>query len=117
MTLAQNWHKTPISWWHSPFKFPAVEANTSLFVYQKPYWSTVYEKICEALTKDLTVREVSTAPVMLEDLGKGATFPYSFLDFSTNVAMHSETNADYVLAVTHSLWHHASIGQLSQVPE
>lgn len=83
----------------------------------KPYWSTVYEKICEALTKDLTVREVSTAPVMLEDLGKGATFPYSFLDFSTNVAMHSETNADYILAITHALWHHASIGQLSQVPE
>jgi len=77
----------------------------------------VYDKICMALFKELSARDISATPIVLEDLGKAAPFPYSFLDFSTNVAMHSETNADYVLAVTHALWHHASIGQLSQVPQ
>lgn len=83
----------------------------------EPYWSIVYDKICMALFKELSAKDTSTTPMVLEDLGKAASFPYSFLDFSANVAMHSETNADYVLAVTHALWHHASIGQLSQVPQ
>ena len=77
----------------------------------------MYDRICMVLLNDLSVREVSTTPVLLEDRGKPAPIPYSFLEFSTNVAMHSESNADYVLAVTHALWHHASIGQLSQVPQ
>ena len=77
----------------------------------------MYDKICMALFKELSAKDTSTTPMILEDLGKAASFPYSFLDFSANVAMHSETNADYVLAVTHALWHHASIGQLSQVPQ
>lgn len=77
----------------------------------------MYDKICMALFKELSAKDTSTTPMVLEDLSKAASFPYSFLDFSTNVAMHSETNADYVLAVTHALWHHASIGQLSQVPQ
>lgn len=77
----------------------------------------MYDKICMALFKELSAKDTSTTPMVLEDLGKTASFPYSFLDFSANVAMHSETNADYVLAVTHALWHHASIGQLSQVPQ
>lgn len=78
----------------------------------EPYWSKVYEKITDVLANDLSARDVS-----LEDLARAAPFPYSFLDFTTNVAMHSETTADYVLAVTHAFWHHASIGQLSQVPQ
>ena len=77
----------------------------------------MYEKICMVIVNDLSARDAATTPMMLEDLGKAAPFPYSFLEFSTNVAMHSETNADYVLAVTHAFWHHASIGQLSQVPQ
>ena len=77
----------------------------------------MYEKVCIVLLKDLAAREVSTTPMMLEDLGKPSPFPYSFFDFFANVAMHSETNADYVLAVTHALWHHASIGQLCLVPQ
>ena len=72
----------------------------------------MYEKITEVLANDLSARDVS-----FEDLSRAAPFPYSFLDFTTNVAMHSETTADYVLAVTHAFWHHASIGQLSQVPQ
>ena len=77
----------------------------------------MYEKICMVIVNDLSARDAATTLMMLEDLGKAAPFPYSFLEFSTNVAMHSETNADYVLAVTHAFWHHASIGQLSQVPQ
>lgn len=77
----------------------------------------VYDKISMVLRRELSMREISTTPIVLEDLGKAAPFPYSFLEFSTNVAMHSETNADYVLAVAHAVWHHASIGQLSQVPQ
>lgn len=77
----------------------------------------MYEKIRVVLVNDLPVRDASMTPMIIEDLTRGAPFPYSFLEFSTNVAMHSETSADYVLAVTHAFWHHASIGQLSQVPQ
>lgn len=69
-----------------------------------------------ALRRELSAKEVSTT-IVLENLGRAAPFPYSFLEFSTNVAMHSETTADYVLAVVHAVWHHASIGQLSQLPQ
>lgn len=77
----------------------------------------MYEKICEVFVSDLSLRDASVTPVILEDLSRGTPFPYSFFEFSTNVAMHSETGADYVLAITHAFWHHASIGQLSQVPQ
>lgn len=77
----------------------------------------VYDKICMALRRELSAKEVSTTPIVLEDRGRAAPFPYSFLEFSTNVAMHSETAADYVLAVAHAVWHHTSIGQLSQLPQ
>lgn len=70
-----------------------------------------------ALRRELSAKEVSTTPIVLEDRGRAAPFPYSFLEFSTNVAMHSETAADYVLAVAHAVWHHTSIGQLSQLPQ
>ncbi|XP_058942997.2 mediator of RNA polymerase II transcription subunit 23 [Pocillopora verrucosa] len=83
----------------------------------EPYWSVVYDKICMALRRELSAKEVSTTPIVLEDRGRAAPFPYSFLEFSTNVAMHSETAADYVLAVAHAVWHHTSIGQLSQLPQ
>ncbi|XP_068748521.1 mediator of RNA polymerase II transcription subunit 23-like [Montipora capricornis] len=78
----------------------------------EPYWSKVYEKITVVLVNDLSARDAS-----VENLARSSPFPYSFLEFATNVAMHSETSADHVLATTHAFWHHASIGQLCQVPQ
>ena len=69
----------------------------------------MYEKITVVLVNDLSARDASGTPL--------DPFPYSFLEFATNVAMHSETSADHVLATTHAFWHHASIGQLCQVPQ
>ncbi|XP_020892514.2 mediator of RNA polymerase II transcription subunit 23 [Exaiptasia diaphana] len=80
------------------------------------YWSVIYEKICEVLKTDLATRDVATYPVMLEEIHRPSPFPYSFFDFKVNMAMHSETHADYVLALTHAVWHHASIGQLTFMP-
>ena len=77
----------------------------------------MYEKITVVLVNDLSVRDASVTPLAMEDFARSAPFPYSFLEFATNVAMHSETNADHVLAITHAFWHHASIGQLSQIPQ
>ena len=87
---------------------------------QESYWGVVYDKICDTLQNDLTNKEKydhQISPMLGEDSGKPPQFPYSFLDFTSNVATHSETHADYVLAVAHALWHHASIGQLTVVPQ
>ncbi|EDO32385.1 predicted protein, partial [Nematostella vectensis] len=84
---------------------------------QEAYWTVIYDKICEVLQNDLQSKDVSPSPIIHEETFRPAMFPYSFFDFETNVAMHSETHADYVMALTHALWHHASIGQLTLVPQ
>ena len=87
---------------------------------QDSFSGIVYNKICDTLQNDLTNKEKydhQILPIPNEDSGKPSQFVYSFLDFTSNVAIHSETHADYVLAITHALWHHASIGQLTVVPQ
>lgn len=95
--------------------FIRVDFNTLYF--KDSFWSVIYEKICEVLKSDLSARDVASNPMVLDETARPSPFPYSFFDFSANMAMHSETHADYVLALTHGVWHHASIGQLTSMPQ
>ena len=41
--------------------------------------------------------------------------PPSFFDFCSNYAMNCESYEDYILALFHATWLHASVGQFSQL--
>lgn len=43
--------------------------------------------------------------------------PFQLFNFSGSQSVFAEQHCSYVLALTHAIWHHAGIGQLSQLPQ
>ncbi|XP_013404828.1 mediator of RNA polymerase II transcription subunit 23 [Lingula anatina] len=65
------------------------------------YWMVINEKILFAVQ----------TPIL-------ANFkPFEIFNFSTSHAVFGEVQCSYVLALCHALWHHASIGQISILPQ
>ena len=67
------------------------------------YWTVLNDKIIEMMK----------SPVLM-NLGKSF---YQTFDFIACQNMHVESSCSYMVALTHAVWHHAGIGQLSMLPQ
>ncbi|XP_064625436.1 mediator of RNA polymerase II transcription subunit 23-like [Lineus longissimus] len=65
------------------------------------YWSVVHDKVIEVMQSPL----LSEPPADLN--------PLQMFNFTKSYGLYSEVHCSYVLALCHSAWQHASIGQLS----
>ncbi len=47
----------------------------------------------------------------------GGCQPFQIFNFSVSHGQLAEQYSSYVVAISHAVWHHAGIGQLSQLPQ
>jgi hypothetical protein len=89
-----------------------------LFHLQESYGKVVQQLICEALTNDLSVKDVTpiTATLSTENVPPPSSFSYSFYNFQSNAAACSLTLPDLVVAFANAVWYHSSLAHLSLVP-
>ncbi|ELT94621.1 hypothetical protein CAPTEDRAFT_178592 [Capitella teleta] len=66
------------------------------------YWIVIHERVAETL--------------QLPHLGIMSSDPFHMLNFNHSHSVIAEFSCSYVLAMCHSVWQHASIGQLSILP-
>uniref|UniRef100_M3ZY67 Mediator of RNA polymerase II transcription subunit 23 n=1 Tax=Xiphophorus maculatus TaxID=8083 RepID=M3ZY67_XIPMA len=72
----------------------------------EPYWIVLHDRIISVLSSPALTSET-----------EWAGDPFALLDFTACHQSYSEMNCSYVLALTHAVWHHSSIGQLSLIPK
>ncbi|XP_066272187.1 mediator of RNA polymerase II transcription subunit 23-like [Branchiostoma lanceolatum] len=72
----------------------------------EPYWMVLHERIIATVKSDILV--------LPENLG---TDPFTAFDFCGSQGSYNEVQCSYVLALTHAVWHHSSIGQLTVLPQ
>uniref|UniRef100_A0A3Q2TKP9 Mediator of RNA polymerase II transcription subunit 23 n=1 Tax=Fundulus heteroclitus TaxID=8078 RepID=A0A3Q2TKP9_FUNHE len=72
----------------------------------EPYWIVLHDRIVSVLSSPALTSE-----------REWAGNPFALLDFTACHQSYSEMNCSYVLALTHAVWHHSSIGQLSLIPK
>ncbi|MEQ2247404.1 Mediator of RNA polymerase II transcription subunit 23 [Ilyodon furcidens] len=72
----------------------------------EPYWIVLHDRIVSVLSSPALTSETESAG-----------YPFALLDFTACHQSYSEMNCSYVLALTHAVWHHSSIGQLSLIPK
>ena len=69
---------------------------------QETYWISLNNRIVETLCSlPLTVQ--------------GGCQPFQVFNFTTSQTVFAEQHMTYLLALSHAVWHHAGIGQLSQL--
>ncbi|XP_072045774.1 mediator of RNA polymerase II transcription subunit 23-like [Amphiura filiformis] len=74
------------------------------------YWKVINDKILEVLSTDIpSVKTAFSGDHSLDRI-------FSVYNFSGSHASHTELMCSYVLALTHAVWHHSNIGQLTLLP-
>ncbi|KAK3090128.1 hypothetical protein FSP39_009382 [Pinctada imbricata] len=68
------------------------------------YWMSLNTKIAEVVT---------SPPLTIQ----GMCQPFQLFNFTESMTVLAEQNCTYLLALSHAVWHHAGIGQLSQLPQ
>ncbi|XP_070556294.1 mediator of RNA polymerase II transcription subunit 23-like isoform X2 [Ptychodera flava] len=76
----------------------------------EPYWMSLHERVLEVMKTDIMT---STNGSSLS----GLTHPFAMFDFTASHSSFSEMTCAYIIALTHSVWHHSSIGQLTMLPQ
>jgi len=72
------------------------------------YWRPVHDAILNILENDVAL----TSPIK-----PGSKYPYAVLSYSSTSLSYNDLLSARVIALSHVLWHHMSIGQLSLVPK
>ena len=72
--------------------------------YQPPYLVAINRCVCDVLKNHLSQHLVTST----------SQLP-SFFDFCSNYAMNCATYPDFILAIFHATWLHASVGQFAQL--
>lgn len=73
-----------------------------MFVFQETYWISLNNKIVET---------ICSLPLTVQ----GGCQPFQVFNFTTSQTVFAEQHMTYLLALSHAVWHHAGIGQLSQL--
>lgn len=81
-------------------------ASPRLSLLQEPYWIVLQDRIVSVVSSPVLTTET-------EWVG----YPFQLLDFTACHQSYSEMCCSYVLALSHAVWHHSSIGQLSLIPK
>ncbi|KAI1287629.1 Mediator of RNA polymerase II transcription subunit 23 [Halotydeus destructor] len=68
------------------------------------YWSVLMDKIVETLQSPILAK----AGQIKE--------PFELMDFCSNIGSSNEVQLGYVIGLSHAVWHHASVGQISLLP-
>ncbi|CAN7945661.1 unnamed protein product, partial [Ixodes pacificus] len=71
----------------------------------EPYWAVLSDRILSALQ----------GPNLQS--GSGGQSIFQLLSFSSNHSSITEVQCCYLMALVHAVWYHASIGQISQIPQ
>ncbi|CAN8025150.1 unnamed protein product [Ixodes persulcatus] len=71
----------------------------------EPYWAVLSDRILSALQ----------GPNLQN--GSGGQSIFQLLSFSSNHSSITEVQCCYLMALVHAVWYHASIGQISQIPQ
>lgn len=66
------------------------------------YWSVLNDRILE---------------MMQNPLLENAADPFELMDFTNSHTTMNEMQCSYLIALTHAVWHHASVGQISLLPQ
>lgn len=76
--------------------------NHFMFLFQETYWISLNNKIVET---------ICSLPLTVQ----GGCQPFQVFNFTTSQTVFAEQHMTYLLALSHAVWHHAGIGQLSQL--
>lgn len=76
--------------------------NHFMYVFQETYWISLNNKIVET---------ICSLPLTVQ----GGCQPFQVFNFTTSQTVFAEQHMTYLLALSHAVWHHAGIGQLSQL--
>nr|CAB3263735.1 mediator of RNA polymerase II transcription subunit 23-like [Phallusia mammillata] len=71
------------------------------------YWKPLHKSILQMLRCDTLTSEIP----------EGSSYPYHVLSYSNQQLSYSDLPCTRLLALTHIVWHHMSIGQLSLVSQ
>ena len=66
------------------------------------YWAVLNERIIE---------------MMKNPMLKSSDDPFELMDFTNTHISMKEMQFSYLIALTHSVWHHATVGQISLMPQ
>ena len=92
--------------------------NILFWTFQESYGKVVPQLVSEALTNDLSIKDVTpiTANFPPENMLTPSSFSYSFYNFQSNTAACALTLPDLVVSFTNAVWYHSSLGHLSLIP-
>jgi Mediator complex subunit 23. len=69
------------------------------------YWSVLHDRLVEVIT----------SPQLTQ--WKYRNTPFQLFNFAATHDSLLENKFSYTLALAHSMWHHAGVGQISTVPQ
>ncbi|KAL1420487.1 hypothetical protein MTO96_024305 [Rhipicephalus appendiculatus] len=72
----------------------------------EPYWAVLNDRILAALQ----------GPHLATSSGSKQSI-FQLLSFSSNHSSITEVQCCYLMALVHAVWYHASVGQISQIPQ
>lgn len=84
------------------FTFLSIVNKDTNYVFQETYWISLNNKIVET---------ICSLPLTVQ----GGCQPFQVFNFTTSQTVFAEQHMTYLLALSHAVWHHAGIGQLSQL--
>lgn len=74
------------------------------------YWEVIQDHILQTLKRSHQMND--SIPLLPQELKS----IFSSFDFTASYACHAETTPAYLMAITHAVWHHSNIGQLTLIP-
>ncbi|PIK49217.1 putative mediator of RNA polymerase II transcription subunit 23 [Apostichopus japonicus] len=74
------------------------------------YWEVIQEHILQTLRRNPQMSD--SIPLLQQDLKS----IFSSYDFVASYTCQAETMPAYLMAITHAVWHHSNIGQLTLIP-
>ncbi|KAH6922410.1 hypothetical protein HPB50_013523 [Hyalomma asiaticum] len=72
----------------------------------EPYWAVLNDRILDALQ----------GPHLATSTGSKQSI-FQLLSFASNHSSITEVQCCYLMALVHAVWYHASVGQISQIPQ
>ena len=109
------------------FFFFILFSKVELVYFQDVFWKPLHEEILFALRSETLTSpiqcEISAPQTLFANISRfffssgDSPYPYHILDYNRQVNCYGALPCTRLLALTHIVWHHMSIGQLSVVSQ